>query len=188
MLFIVIGAFGFVSLLVFDLLSLNNRIFGKYFFAFFGLGLILYSSLELVALDSNFNLHPFAKVLSLLFAIFFMALLIYSVFIEVGGNTYQKIAKPELVTNGTYSLVRHPGVIWLFFAFFFLGTFTQNMYVLIASIVWTIVNYIYVVIQEKYVLCKLFPTYKEYMKTTPRVIPNSMTMKKFFTTRNWRNE
>ena len=188
MLFILVGVFGFVSLLIFDLLSLHNRIISKYFFAFIGLGLIGYSTVEIVALGSDFNLHPFAKLLSLLFAVIFMALLIYSVFIEVGGNTYKKVAEPELVTNGTYSLVRHPGVIWLFLAYLFLGIFTQNMYLLVTSFVWTLVNYLYVVLQEKLVLQKLFPKYHEYIKTTPRVIPNGMSLKRFMTTRNWRKE
>ena len=117
-----------------------------------------------------------------------MALLIYSVFIEVGGNTYKKFAEPQLVTDGTYSLVRHPGVIWLFLAYFFLAIFNENSYLLVTAITWTFANTIYVIIQEKYVLVRLFPNYDEYIKTTPMVIPNYISMKKFITTKNWRKE
>jgi len=188
MLFIAIGVFGFISLLIFDLLSIKNIIFGKYFFAFLGLGLIGYSTIELIGIKSDFFTNEPLRLLSLLFAIIFMALLIYSVFIEVGGNTYKKFAEPQLVTDGTYSLVRHPGVIWLFLAYFFLAIFNENSYLLVTAITWTCANTIYVIIQEKYVLVRLFPNYDEYIKTTPMVIPNYISMKKFITTKNWRKE
>ena len=104
-------------------------------------------------------------------------------------NTYQKkFAEPQLVTDGTYSLVRHPGVIWLFLAYFFLAIFNENSYLLVTAITWTFANTIYVIIQEKYVLVRLFPNYDEYIKTTPMVIPNYISMKKFITTKNWRKE
>lgn len=186
MLYILIGVFGFICLLVFDLLSLRNQVFFKYFFAFLGLGLIVYSTISLVNYNGDLIINSFVRGLSLLFAVFFMALLIYSVFIEVGGNTYEKVAKPKLVTNGTYSLVRHPGVIWLFLAYLFLALYNQNSYILMSAIIWTVVNTVYVIVQEKYILSKLFPDYVDYVKTTPMVIPNFYSLKKFVTTQNWR--
>lgn len=188
MLFIIIGIFGFISLLIFDFMSLSNKVFEKYFFAFLGLGLIGFSTFQLMGLESDFLVGDFLQYISLLLALLFMALLIYSVFIEVGGNTYQKFAEPQLVTDGTYSLVRHPGVIWLFLAYFFLAMYTENSYLLYTSFIWTFVNTLYVVLQEKYILTKLFPTYDEYVKTTPMVIPNHISLKKFITTKNWRKE
>ncbi len=188
MLFIVIGVFGFISLLLFDLMSLNKQVFFKYFFALFGLSLIVYSTIELIALKENLLISNSFRIISLLFAVFFMALLIYSVFIEVGGNTYKKIAEPRLVTNGTYSLVRHPGVIWLFLAIFFLAVFEENSYLLITAFAWTFTNTLYVVFQEKFVLVRIFPNYSEYIKTTPMIIPNYLSLKKFATTKNWRKE
>ncbi len=186
MLYIVIGVFGFISLLIFDFLSMRDHIFLKYFFGFLGLGLIAYSTVSLVGLNGNLLINEIVRGLSLLFAVVFMALLIYSVFIEVGGNTYQKIAEPVLVTNGTYSLVRHPGVIWLFLAYLFLALFNQNSYILISAFIWTVVNTVYVVAQEKFILRNIFPNYEEYVKTTPMVIPNIYSLKKFITTKNWR--
>lgn len=188
MLYIFIGVFGFVSLLTFDFMSLKNRIFLKYFFAFFGLGLILYSSFNLINFQGDLIVYPIFRIVSLLFAMVFMALLIYSVFIEVGGNTYKKFAEPQLVTNGTYSLVRHPGVIWLFLAYFFLAMYSENSALLLTAFIWTFVNTIYVVVQEKLILVHIFPAYHEYVKTTPMVIPNYYSLKKFFRSRNWRKE
>ena len=188
MLYIIIGVFGFISLLIFDFLSLKNHIFLKYFFAFLGMSLIVFSTVSLVGYNNDLVINSFVRGLSLLFAVSFMALLIYSVFIEVGGNTYQKIAEPRLVTNGTYSLVRHPGVIWLFLAYLFLALYNQNSYIILSAVIWTVVNTVYVIAQEKFILCKLFPNYNEYVKTTPMVIPNIYSLKKFITTQNWRKE
>ncbi len=188
MLYTIIGIFGFVSLLAFDFMSLKNRVFGKYFFAFLGLGLIVYSTFELIQLESDFIINAFLRNTSLLFAIVFMALLIYSVFIEVGGNTYKKFAEPHLVTNGTYSLVRHPGVIWLFLAYLFLAMYNENSYLVFTAIIWSMVNAGYVILQERFILTKLFKDYNEYIRTTPMVIPNIMSLRKFVTTKNWRKE
>ena len=156
------------------------------FFPFLGLGLIIYSTFSLIGFNGDLLMNSFVRGFSLLFAVVFMALLIYSVFIEVGSNTYQKIAEPSLVTNGTYSLVRHPGVIWLFLACLFLALFNQNAYILLSAFIWTVVNTMYVIIQEKYILVKIFPNYVDYIKTTPMVIPNYYSLKKFITIQNWR--
>ncbi|AIO18924.1 hypothetical protein KQ51_01045 [Candidatus Izimaplasma bacterium HR1] len=188
MLYILIGAFGFIALLVFDLMSLKNQVFFKYFFAFLGLALIIFSTFELVSYNADLFINSYLRIASLLFAVIFMVLLVYSVFIEVGGNSYQKFAEPKLVTNGTYSLVRHPGVIWLFLAYIFLALFSQNSYLLLSAIIWTTVNTIYVIVQEKYILVKIFPNYSEYIKSTPMVIPNYLSVKRFITTKNWRKE
>lgn len=188
MLFVGIGVFGFLSLLLFDFMSIKDRIFVKYLFAILGLGLIVFSTIELLNFKSDFDISSTIQIISLVLAIIFMMLLIYSVFIEVGGNTYKKIAEPQLVTNGTYSLVRHPGVIWLFLTIFFLALYSENVYLLISAITWTFVNTIYVVIQEKYIFIRLFPTYDDYMKTTPMIIPNYRSIKKFITIKNWRKE
>lgn len=188
MLFIGIGIIGFISLLIFDLMSIKNFIFRKYFFALLGLTLIIYSTVELVVIKNDFLINDIFRFFSLLCAVVFMALLIYSVFIEVGGNTYKKLAEPKLVTDGTYSLVRHPGVIWLFLAYFFLALYYENSYLLFTAITWTFANTIYVIIQEKLVLVRLFPTYENYIKTTPMVIPSYLSIKKFITIKNWRKE
>ena len=188
MVYIIVGIMGFVSLLVFDLMSMKNLAFSKYLFAFLGLGLIGFSTIMIAKMERDVLINDIFQIVCLLLAIVFLALLIYSVFIEVGGNTYQKIAKPELVTDGTYSLVRHPGVIWLFLTYLFAAIFFENSVLIITAFTWTIVNAIYIVIQEKLIFTRLFSNYDEYIKATPMLIPNITSMKKFVTTKNWRKE
>ncbi len=186
MIYIIIGLIGFVFFLIFDLLSLKNRIISKYIFALTGLFLVIYSTVKIIRLPSDTFVNNTTQIISLDLAIIFFGLLIYSVFIEVGVKTYRQIAEHSLVTNGTYSLVRHPGVVWLFLTYFFGSVFFENSFLLITAIVWTIINTIYIVLQEKLVLKKLFNNYGEYIKATPMILPNITSLRKFITIQNWR--
>ena len=186
MIYIIAGLIGFVFFLIFDFLSLKNRIFSKYLFAFSGLALIIYSTVKIIKLPTDRVVNEYFQIISLFLAILFLALLIYSVFIEVGVKTYRKIAEHSLITNGTYTLVRHPGVIWLFLAYFFGSIYFENSYLVITAIIWTVVNTIYIILQEKFILKKIFKNYSEYIKETPMIIPNITSFRKFITTQNWR--
>jgi protein-S-isoprenylcysteine O-methyltransferase Ste14 len=186
MVYIITGLVGFVFFLIFDLLSLKNRIVSKYIFALTGLTLVIYSTVKIIELPSDTVVSNSAQIISLALAIIFFGLLIYSVFIEVGVKTYRKIAEHSLVTNGTYSLVRHPGVIWLFLTYFFGSMYFENSYLVVTAIIWTIVNTIYIALQEKLVLKKLFNNYGEYIKATPMIIPNITSFRRFITIQNWR--
>jgi protein-S-isoprenylcysteine O-methyltransferase Ste14 len=188
MTYIAIGVLGFVCFLLFDIFSMRNRVVLKYMSVLTGVGLIAYSSTRLVGLPSDLVFPSFVQGIALVHAVIFMCLLIYSVFIEVGLKTYQTYAEPSLVTDGTYSLVRHPGVIWLFLAYFFGAIYYANSYVLLTAFIWTTVNTIYIIIQERYILIHLFDGYEQYRRTTPMVIPNSTSLKRFITIENWRKE
>lgn len=183
-----LGVLGFVSFLIFDLLSYRQHILGKYLFLLSGLFLIVYSSVLIVQTETTILLHPIVHMISLVLAIGFTILLVYSVFIEVGLNTYQATAEPHLVTNGTYSLVRHPGVIWLFLAYAFAALYFGNVWLLITAIIWTLTNTIYIIVQERVILTKLFRNYDRYIQTTPMIIPTITSMKRFLTLQNWRKE
>lgn len=188
MLYIAIGVVGFICFLMFDLLSMHNKVIAKYVFVLFGCGLIVFSTIGIIRYSSVIPVFSITRIIALVLAIFFSLLLVYSVFIEVGLNTYKKYAKPGLVTTGTYSLVRHPGVIWLFLAYFFASIYFANNYLLLTAFIWTAVNTVYIVIQERLILKKIFQDYESYILTTPMIIPNYTSLKKFITITNWRKE
>lgn len=186
MVYILIGCLSFVLLLLFDVMSMKNKIVEKYIFAFLGISLLICCSLMIILLPSNMVVNDVIRSICLPLTILFSGLLVYSVFIEVGGNTYQKIAEPSLVTNGTYSLVRHPGVLWFFLAYTFGAILLANRTLLLAAFVWGLVNLIYTLIQEYIVLRRIFSSYKEYSMKTPMFFPNFTSIKSFMTTENWR--
>ncbi len=188
MIYLGLGVVGFGLLLIFDIFSLNEKSIVKYLFAITGFGLIIGSTILLLTLQSDIQFPPFFRIASFVVAIFFLALLIYSVFIEVGKNTYQYKNESKLVTTGTYALSRHPGVLWFLLAYMFAAVSFQNHYILVAGLIWTGINIIYVVIQERFIFTKIFKHYGKYVETTPMLLPSKNSIEKCITTLKWRNE
>ena len=187
MIYLGIGVFGFVLLLMFDICSLCNKNYLKYFFGIFGFLLIFGSSiLILVDFSSMLEIDRSLRAISLVFAIASLALLVYSVFIEVGKKTYELENEHALVTDGTYALSRHPGVIWMLFLYVFGAIFFQNLMAIYAALIWTLANIIYVTIQERFIFNKIFDNYEEYRESTPMILPNYESIEKFITNKNWR--
>jgi protein-S-isoprenylcysteine O-methyltransferase Ste14 len=186
-LYLSIGIIGFASLLVFDLLSMHNKNYLKYFFGVSGFLMIFVSSILIVVNYSHFlTIDSTFRVIGLVLAIAFLSLLIYSVFIEVGRKTYQVENEHSLVTSGTYALTRHPGVLWMLLLYIFGAIFFQNLLAIYAALIWTFANIIYVSIQERFIFHKIFDNYDKYRESTPMILPNFDSIEKFMTTKNWR--
>jgi protein-S-isoprenylcysteine O-methyltransferase Ste14 len=186
-LYLLIGIIGFALLLVFDILSLHNKNYSKYLFGVSGFLMILVSSILIVINYSHFlTIDSTVRFIGLGFAIASFALLIYSVFIEVGKKTYQVENEHALVTSGTYALTRHPGVLWMLLLYIFGAIFFQNLLAIYAALIWTFVNIIYVSIQERFIFHKIFDNYDKYRESTPMILPNFESIEKFMTTKNWR--
>lgn len=185
--YLVAGIMGFALLLMFDITSLFKMNYLKYLFGISGFMLILICTLMIV-IDSSFflQINLLYRAVSLFFAIISLALLIYSVFIEVGKKTYQVEGEHTLVTSGTYALSRHPGVLWMLLLYIFGAIFFQNLLAFYAALVWTLANIIYVFIQERFIFHKIFDNYDKYRESTPMIIPNYESIEKFITTKNWR--
>lgn len=105
-------------------------------------------------------------------------LLAYSFFLEIPfAKTYaQAGTSGQLVTTGTYGLVRHPGVIW--YALFLLALLfvTRSVTLLVATPLWVLLNILYVVLQERFFFDKMFPGYPEYRRQTPMLIPTGKSI------------
>lgn len=182
-----IGILGFGLLLLFDISSLANKNLLKYFFGITGFLSIFVSSILIVAKFSYiFEIDLAYRLISLVLGIIFLVLLIYSVFIEVGKKTYTIENEHSLVTDGTYALSRHPGVVWMLLLYIFGAIFFQNLLAIYAALIWTTVNIIYVSIQERYIFHKIFDNYDTYRESTPMIFPNYQSIEKFITTKNWR--
>lgn len=115
-----------------------------------------------------------------------LLLLAYSFFIEVPfARTYAKTGTShQLVTTGSYALVRHPGVIWYSLFLLFLFFATGSMTLLVAAPLWVLLDIIYVVIQERFFFDTMFPGYRDYRRQTPMLIPNRRSMVRSIKTLN----
>lgn len=186
-LYLTIGVFGFVLLLMFDLYSLKEKNYLKYVFGISGFLMIFVSSIMIILNHSSFlHIDSSIRIIALVFGLASFALFIYSVFIEVGSKTYQVENEYSLVTSGTYALTRHPGVLWMLLLYIFAAIFFQNLLAIYAALIWTLANIIYVSIQERFIFHKIFEDYDKYRETTPMILPNAESIEKFITTKNWR--
>jgi protein-S-isoprenylcysteine O-methyltransferase Ste14 len=174
-----LGILGFLLLFVFDLLSMNYKRKSKYLFMVLGVVSLIVGTILIIRRDTSFILPSSVRILFGVMTIPFLLLLIYSVVIEVGKNTYQYNNTPKLITTGTYALSRHPGVLWLFGLYLSLSFTFAHTGLLVAAFLFTVVNTLYVYIQEKLIFIHIFDDYRMYQSQTPFIIPNSKSLKAF---------
>lgn len=187
MMYLLIGILGFVLLFMFDICSLCDKNYLKYFFGISGFLLIFVSTILIVLGSSSIlQINSFVRAIALVLTIISLMLLIYSVFIEVGRKTYEVENEHALITTGTYALSRHPGVLWMLLLYIFGAIFFQNLLAIYAALIWTIANIIYVSIQERFIFNRIFDNYDKYRESTPMILPNYESIEKFITTKNWR--
>jgi len=188
--FILLGCLGFGLLFVSDMCGLKGKCRFQNLLAFSGTFFVFISSVIILMGGTDYNLSLTVRLLSGFFALGFLLLLIYSVVFEVRApkDSNKPGDKPELVTTGTYALSRHPGVIWFLFYYVFGSLFFMNSEILIAGIIWSSINVVYVLLQERVVFHKLFENYNTYSKDTPMIIPNIKSIKKCINTINGRKQ
>lgn len=175
MLFIIIGCLAFFFFIIFDL---NKVLFiHKWINACFFIGIVL---LGLSTADLLFDSFKSPHILTTMqwlagtLAFISLLLIIYSLF---GGipftKTYMQTNKENIVINtGIYALCRHPGAIWVFFFYLFLALASGNKLFLWAAVTWTIMNIIYVYIQDRWIFPIILKDYQSYQKNVPFLIPN----------------
>jgi protein-S-isoprenylcysteine O-methyltransferase Ste14 len=105
-------------------------------------------------------------------------LLFYSLFVEIPFTaTYaQQGVGDALITTGTYALTRHPGVLWFGLWMAGLVLVTRGQLLLAAGIVWTLLDAVYVWLQEVFLFRRMFPSYAAYQRTTPMLVPTPQSV------------
>ena len=179
MLFILSGSIGFLLLLGSDIMGIKRYNVAKRLLAFFGTSIIVASSILILIEGKTYFIDFRLRVLFGIIGLLFLFFLFYSVVIEVRKNRKQD---NKLVTSGTYALSRHPGVLWLFFYYVFGSLFFANIDILIAGVVWSFINVVYVIVQEKVIFNQLFSDYENYKETTPMILPTMSSIKKCLVT------
>ncbi|ERJ11990.1 methyltransferase [Haloplasma contractile] len=180
MIYVLIGIFSFVLMFLFDVFTLYDRPYLKRFFGIIGLSLFIYSTIQVIVHSDRINLPLEVQLVAGILCLLSLLLLVFSLFIEVsfiktyGNETHNN----NLVNTGTYALCRHPGVLWFAFIFLFLFLFTGAELLIIAGISWTLMDVIYILLQERYIFNHMFKSYPEYQKTTPMLIPNRTSINK----------
>ncbi len=84
----------------------------------------------------------------------------------------------EIITEGPYSVMRHPLYLFSFIGAFGLGLASENLLVLAVIVAFYLLYYPLTILSEEHTLISKFgQTYIDYAKKTPRFIPKSSLYK-----------
>ena len=171
--FIFIGLMSYSVFFWIDYLDLIGKKTLKVILWVVGLILHSYAVFGLVLSSDKINFNFAVKCAGYIFGGLFFVLLIYSVFIEIPLYRKKGLSKNNgLVTKGTYSLCRHPGVLWYIGFLISLFFITGSKPMLIAVPLWGIADIVYAWYQDKYYFVRIFGyEYTEYKKKVPIFFP-----------------
>ena len=115
-------------------------------------------------------------ILSLLF----FGLMIYTLFFALPfEKTYMGTdEKPQVYDQGMYALCRHPGVLWFFFFYLFLGLALRPSHMLRNGMIYSLLNLFYIIMQDFWTFPKTFADYGTYKEKTPFLIPTRVSVKR----------
>ena len=172
---LVLGIAGFGLYLLYDINSFSgkNKLLSMGFFA--GCALIAAATVSLLldSFRSGFVSGAADWALMILGAAMF-ALLIYCLFFALPfEETYVSPEEGRKVYDGgAYALCRHPGVLCFFAMYLFAGLAALPGRLLSAGMVFSVLNVLYALLQDRVTFPKTFSDYGEYRKRVPFLIPN----------------
>jgi protein-S-isoprenylcysteine O-methyltransferase Ste14 len=113
-----------------------------------------------------------------------LLLLTYSLFLEIPlVQTYGRSGGPRgLMTEGTYALTRHPGVLWYAIALAGLFLASGSRWALIAGPVWLGMDILWVWVEDRFVFERLFEGYADYRRHTPMLLPTAASARRCWAT------
>ena len=85
----------------------------------------------------------------------------------------------DMVTTGTYALMRHPTVLWYLLILASALLATRSWVLLVGMPIWLAMDVGWVLLQERFSLPRNFPDYATYKRTTPFLIPNRRSLTEF---------
>lgn len=184
MIFIFTGCLVFIFFYIFDLNKIKylNKNINIYFVA----GIVLLVASTVGILFENHKYFEVSIPLKLLFgtlSIGSLLLLLYTLFAALPySKTYLEVEQGTVIDRGMYAFCRHPGVIWFFLFYLFLWLASGKMMMMWAGIVWTIMDIIYVYVEDRWFFPKTLNGYDRYKLEVPFLIPNLASIKKYIIT------
>jgi protein-S-isoprenylcysteine O-methyltransferase Ste14 len=184
MVYISIGAFGFLLLHLLDFVSLKRIPGAKPLAWISGSGLLVYSLVMASFAPNKLPLPIWATWLGWALLTISLSLLIYSLFINLPfRKTYFKTGVGDkLVTTGLFALVRCPWVPCSALIFMSLILISKSSLLLIASPILILLNILLAVIQDRFFFDRMFPGYDRYRKETPMLLPNRKSISAYIRT------
>ena len=181
MLYIIIGAIGFVVVHIFDLVALKRIPRLKPVVWCVGSGLLIYSLVMICRYPVKIELPAWSIWLGWGVLAVSASLLIHSLFISLPfRKTYVDAGVGDsLVKTGLYALVRHPGILWFPLFMLSLIPISRSSLLLIAAPTFIALDIVLVFIQDKFIFGRMFRGYDSYRRETPMLLPNRKSVGAF---------
>ncbi len=132
---------------------------------------------------ARFDFPPIVSTLAWVPLLFFFGLFIYSLYVEIPlKRTYIDSPQPtKVVTNGTYSLCRHPAMLWFIVWLVSAVIVSGSVILAVAVPIWTVAYVGSLLWEEKLCLIGDFgDDYKRYQEATPMLIPSYASIGRFW--------
>ncbi|MDD4335469.1 MAG: hypothetical protein PHY77_07670 [Desulfotomaculaceae bacterium] len=189
MIFIFTGFLAFVFFCIFDFnqAKLRKEVINLSFAV--GIALLAASTAGILLGDyEGFALSITLKILFGLLSIVSLLMLLYTLFVALPFSATYRKAKPvnTVVDRGMYALCRHPGVLWFFFFYLFLWLASGKAMMMWAGIIWTVMDIIYVYIEDRWFFPAVINGYDQYKRKVPFLIPHPASIKKCLKQGDWR--
>ncbi len=181
MLYIIIGAIGFVVVHIFDLVALKRIPRLKPVVWCVGSGLLIYSLVMICRYPVKIELPAWSIWLGWGVLAVSAFLLIHSLFVSLPfRKTYVDAGVGDkLVKTGLYALVRHPGILWFPLFMLSLIPISRSSLLLIAAPTFIALDIVLVFIQDKFIFGRMFRGYERYRRETPMLLPNRKSVGAF---------
>lgn len=181
MIYIALGSLGFLITHTFDIIALKRVPWAKPIIWVLGTGLFFYALVRLSFQSNTLPLQTWTTFLGWILLSISLILLIYSLFINLPfRKTYIATGVGDkLIRTGLYTLVRHPGVIWLSLVLLSLILVSKSSLLLIAAPIFIVLDIVLVVMQDKFFFGRMFDGYKSYRQETPMLLPNRRSINAF---------
>lgn len=179
MLALMLGICGFACLLIYDV---NSFTLGwRVFHAFFALGTFLVTAATLADVVAAVRMGAFSGAVDavlVLLGLAWLGALIYSLFFALpfSGTYCNQPEAPRVCDRGVYALCRHPGVLCFFGMYVFLGAAALPSALLAHGLIFSFLNFCYVVFQDLVTFPKTFCDYAAYRTRVPFLIPTRRSL------------
>lgn len=177
---LVLGICAFGLFFVYDVNSFTHK--NRFLHRFFGIGmamLLVSAGLDVFYAVKNGAFSGICDTVLILLGILNLGVLIYCLFFALPfEKTYVLLDEHKVYDRGVYALCRHPGILFFFGTYLFLGLAALPEKMLLNGMIFSFLNFLYACFQDRVTFMKTFSDYGQYRKRVPFLIPNIKSTKR----------
>lgn len=177
MLFLITVA-AFVLMMLADMLKLTRLAAASPWVFLTGAILLVVTGIWAAVAEEGFGIISWVRIVFLLVAVVALILEIWSLLIALPfGPAYLARGDVTLVDHGMYALCRHPGALWLPLFLVSLSIALDSRALMSVALTASVMNLMYVWMQDRYVFPHTIRGYDQYQRTTPFVLPTRSSLR-----------